>query len=272
MSGFKSQKNGYIRQHDTILYYSKSNKFIFNKEYLPYSKEYIEKMFKHKDERGVRYRLRGDKKYFENERGIPVGTNWTDIHSLQTITQAKEITGYPTQKPLKLLERIIRASTNKGDIVLDPFCGCATTCVAAETLERQWIGIDVSPKAYELVKERLNNPVRMTNFENGDSWQFEGEIIQRTDIPVRTDIAASKPIPYKTMRRKLYRDQGGKCNLCGVNFDEWNLEIDHIHPRSKGGIDNIENRQLLCGHCNRIKSNKTQAEAKAAINKFLKSR
>ena len=262
------QMKQFNRKHDVIFWYSKGKRWTFNGDdvRMPY-KDPNQRPRKAFDTGGsftneniTKMRLRGE---------IPE-THWTDIAI--AVRSSKERVGYPTQKPLKLLERIIRASTNKGDIVLDPFCGCATTCVAAETLERQWIGIDVSPKAYELVKERLNNPVRMTNLQNGDSWQFEGEIIQRTDIPVRTDIAASKPIPYKTMRRKLYRDQGGKCNLCGVNFDEWNLEIDHIHPRSKGGIDNIENRQLLCGHCNRMKSNRSQAEAKAAINKFLKSR
>ena len=72
---------------------------------------------------------------------------------------AKERTGYPTQKPVKLLERIILASSNKNDLVLDPFCGCATTCIAAERHERQWVGIDVSKKAHELVQKRLNREV-----------------------------------------------------------------------------------------------------------------
>ena len=69
----------------------------------------------------------------------------------------KERTGYPTQKPLALLERIIKASSNKSDIVFDPFCGCATTLIAAEKLQRQWIGIDISRKAVDLVKERSRN-------------------------------------------------------------------------------------------------------------------
>lgn len=75
------------------------------------------------------------------------------------INVSKQRTGYPTQKPLALLERIISASSEKGGIVLDPFCGCATTCIAAERLGRQWIGVDVSIKAYEQVKERLQKEV-----------------------------------------------------------------------------------------------------------------
>ena len=68
---------------------------------------------------------------------------------------SKEYVGYPTQKPLALLERIIRASSNEGEVVLDPFCGCATTCVAAERNNRQWIGIDLSPLAFKPVRDRL---------------------------------------------------------------------------------------------------------------------
>ena len=88
---------------------------------------------------------------------------------------ARERMGYPTQKPLALMERIIKASSNERDIVLDPFCGCATTCIAAEKLQRNWIGIDVSHKAYDLVIERLNAEVppgpvqRRSGIQNGYS-------------------------------------------------------------------------------------------------------
>ena len=78
---------------------------------------------------------------------------WLDIPPINP--RAKERLGYPTQKPLALLERIIRASSNPDDIVLDPFCGCATTCVAADRLGRQWVGIDLSPLAARLVRSRL---------------------------------------------------------------------------------------------------------------------
>ena len=93
------------------------------------------------------------KRYLDEMPGNPVDSIWDDIRPVQA--QAKERTGYPTQKPLALLERIIAASSNDGDMVLDPFAGCATACVAAEKLGRQWIGIDLSPKAVELVKMRL---------------------------------------------------------------------------------------------------------------------
>jgi len=92
------------------------------------------------------------KLYLEASAGTAVDDNWQDINRLN---RNKEATGYPTQKPLALLERIIASSTNLNDVVLDPFCGCATTCIAAEKLQRQWIGIDISPKAGDLITHRL---------------------------------------------------------------------------------------------------------------------
>ncbi len=101
---------------------------------------------------------------------------WDDILE----SKGRERTGYPTQKPLALLERIIKASSNEGDIVLDPFCGCATTCIAAERLDRKWIGIDVSVKAFELVKQRLKKEVKSDLFETK-------EVPYTTIPPERTD-------------------------------------------------------------------------------------
>ena len=89
------------------------------------------------------------KRYLNASPGRPLQDIIVDINQLGST--AKERTGYPTQKPLALLERIIKASSNPGDIVFDPFCGCATTLVAADRLQRSWVGIDISPKAAELV-------------------------------------------------------------------------------------------------------------------------
>ena len=93
--------------------------------------------------------------YKSKYEGKLLGNWWADIPSFATRMTAKERTKYPTQKPTALLERIIKASSKEKDLVLDPFCGCATTCIAAEKLGRQWIGIDISKKAYELVERRL---------------------------------------------------------------------------------------------------------------------
>ncbi len=100
----------------------------------------------------------------------PLGNLWTES-CLQLGSKNKEKLGYPTQKPLKLLERIIKASLNEGDIVLDPFCGCGTTVLAAHKLNRQWIGIDISAFAIDLIKEkRLKDPAIQTE---GIPFDFE---------------------------------------------------------------------------------------------------
>lgn len=93
------------------------------------------------------------KMYLDESKGVPAQDVWTDIR-LQT--SAKERIGYPTQKPLALLERIIIASSNAGDLVLDPFCGCGTTVEASETLGRKWVGIDVAIRAIDVIKDRLD--------------------------------------------------------------------------------------------------------------------
>jgi site-specific DNA-methyltransferase (adenine-specific) len=93
------------------------------------------------------------KRYLDEQEGLPISDVWTDIPPLNS--QAQERLGYPTQKPVALLERIVAASSRPGDIVLDPFCGCGTTVHAAQKLGRQWIGVDITPLAVNLIKRRL---------------------------------------------------------------------------------------------------------------------
>jgi len=95
------------------------------------------------------------KRYLDEQEGRPIDTVWTDIPPINS--QAQERLGYPTQKPLALLDRIIKASSNPNDIVLDAFCGCGTALVAAENLGRQWIGIDISPTACRVMAKRLRD-------------------------------------------------------------------------------------------------------------------
>ena len=161
--------------HDTIFFYTKTNQYTFNPIYAerrnpaPYNIQggkVNQLLVYNRDETPPEIIKREKEKgrkviYVENKGGVE--------HDVWSYLRDKEIdyipprslerTGYPTQKPLFLLERIISVSTNENDIVLDPFCGCATTCVAAEKLGRDWVGVDVSQKAYELVKMRLAKEV-----------------------------------------------------------------------------------------------------------------
>ena len=146
--GGKPPKYALHRKHDVIFYYSVGTPK-FNPVFRPMT-EYQKSKFTSIDEHGRKYKeYRGKTRtYLDDLPGSPVPDWWDDIHSLgQTIS--KERVGYPTQKPLVLLKRIIKASSSEEDVVLDPFCGCATTCVAAEDLKRRWAGIDISPKAAE---------------------------------------------------------------------------------------------------------------------------
>ena len=194
------------------------------------------------------------KRYLDEQKGVQVGSVWTDITTLQG--SSKEKTGYPTQKPLALLERIIQAGSNEGDMVLDPFCGCATACIAAERLGRKWVGIDLSPKAAELVRWRLQRDIGLL---------YDG--VHRTDIPRRTDLGLVPRYNVKDNKQLLFGRQEGHCNGCGMYFPYRNLTFDHVVPRSQGGSDHIDNLQLLCGACNSMKGSGTQAELLARLVK-----
>jgi len=176
-------------------------------------------------------------KYYLDEGKI-TEDYWLGIETLNR--EAKERTGYPTQKPLALLKRIILTSSNEGDLVMDPFCGCATTCVAAQQLGRKWIGIDIEKQPVKILIDRLSD----------DAGLFKD--FTATDlIPKRTDL--NEVLPSESIKQGLYKQQKGKCNACGDDFKIWNLEIDHIIPVVKGGGDYYENYQLLCSSCNKIK-------------------
>ncbi|MBU2496691.1 MAG: restriction endonuclease [Nanoarchaeota archaeon] len=141
-------KNAFARKHDTIFFYSKSasENRTFNPQYTPYSNASQELV---KSRGGVSI----DGKTRDLERGAHMTDWWVDINALQTWSPGR--TGYATQKPDDLLERIIRASSNEGDIVLDPFCGCGTAPIEAYRLKRKWVGIDITKKGCEETKERL---------------------------------------------------------------------------------------------------------------------
>ncbi len=198
----QNASKNYPRNNDCILFYTKSDNYTFNvlkgaeSEYKERWKKYIRnnKIFygnvKHKKDKMLMGRIKkiGETESLNDNTVLydfdkeykALDNNWY-ISIIKG--NDKQRTGYPTQKPLTLLERIIEASSNKGDVVLDPFCGCATTCVAAEKLHRRWIGIDVSIKAYELVKERLEKEVA----DPEDLFKFSNIINFKTDPPERTD-------------------------------------------------------------------------------------
>ena len=227
------------RLHDLLMFYSKSDNYNFNILYTDYtdgSKQRKEQGVLHRFKQGHQPVLVSDGTL--DKKGVPENDVW---HIPFIAPSAKERVGYPTQKPLALLNRIIRASSNDGDVVLDPFCGCATALVAADRLQRQWVGIDLSPLAAKLVLKRIRD----------DRGELFDDVIHRTDIPSRTDHGLLPS--YKTHRHTLYGRQEGICAGCRVMFPFRNMTVDHVVPQSKGGNDHLDNLQLLCGACNSAK-------------------
>ena len=187
----------------------------------------------------------GLKRYAASDKGNPPQSLILNPTGFTNYNKGKEWVGYPTQKPRALLDWIIQASSNAGDVVLDPFCGCATTLVAAELRGREWVGIDLSEKAAELVELRAAK-----ESEIGGLFR----ITHRTDQPRRTD--QGKLPPYKTHKQTLFGRQEGHCAGCEFQFQFRNFTIDHRVPRSKGGTDHLDNLQLLCGACNSLKGDR----------------
>jgi len=246
-------KKFFNRKHDIILFYSKSSENKFAMPKTEWTREDLATSRKqkiHVDECGEEWiwmpggKGKSKSKMRRVEEIIQGGKAVSDVWSIPIISSSsKERTGYPTQKPLALLHRIIKASSNENDVVFDPFCGCATTCVAAQQLDRKWIGIDIEKQAVNVLVERLSN----------DAGLFK-DFVNTTLVPQRTDIEIE--LPSASVKERLYKEQRGLCNACGTQFDIRNLEIDHIIPKSKGGGDYYENYQLLCGSCNKIKGNR----------------
>ena len=240
------------KAHDIVLLYAKDGEGIFNREDLliPY-------------ESGMtawRYQKAG--------KEPPKGKTPDDVVIMPSLnTMDGERTGYPTQKPLALYKNFIEASSNPGDVVLDPFVGCATTCVAAERLGRQWVGIDIWENAHEIVLQRLQDEV-------SESIPWNEIVLKETTPPERTDdneVAA--PILCLKIERALQpwqRLTHGKivehlaaaqshmgtmviCAGCGRILEREFMHLDHINPRAQGGANDITNRTLLCQPCNNRK-------------------
>ena len=252
-----ASKRWFSKKHDLLLFYSKSSHYRFNADQVRVRRS--EKSLKRaQNPKGARISATDTTKLATDV--------WLDIPAMNPM--AVERVGYPTQKPLALYEQIVRASSNEGDVVLDPFCGCATTCVSAERLDRQWVGIDIWDRAHEVVIQRIRK-----------AWVFVdapplglSDPIYVKEPPVRTDEGdeavaflqvrerIKEPAGKKMSRAEMYEflltQRGSKCQGCDRSFDDPRyLQLDHNTPRSDGGLNHITNRVLLCGPCNQAKSN-----------------
>ena len=175
LSGFKTKARNYVRGHDIIHFYIKSSNFTWNAPKQAHRKEYLDR-FDKIDEDGRRYFAgRGKRRYLDEveAKGKAVGDVWNDVMSFQQVPTAKENLGYPTQKPEALLERIIKASSNEGDLVLDCFVGSGTTAAVAEKLGRRWIGVDIGRFAIQTTRKRLLDIPGCRPFEVQNLGKYE---------------------------------------------------------------------------------------------------
>lgn len=268
-TGPGNAKKQFPRKHETIFWYTKGKKWTFNYDDIrvPYQKMSTGKTNSIFSE-----------SYELDKRGKIPETWWAEApgNGLTPAPKQKgQYVGYPTQKPIALYARIIQAASNPGDVVLDPFCGCATTLVAAEILERQWVGIDIWEEAHDLVIERLQEKLVLDSDEkpetNPEDFFVKGKVHYRPDIPLRNDdgeiatpylkpkirsveISPDPKMSNREIREALIREHGKVCQGCFRKYeDDRILELDHIKPRVDGGHNGISNKMLLCPPCNKLK-------------------
>jgi site-specific DNA-methyltransferase (adenine-specific) len=218
---WSNSKKGLLNAHQIIFFYSKTSNYKFNQIYDKYSPTTnVDQIFQKRtrNENGkAAYKKADDGTYdlMDKKKGVPLSDVW-EIPYLNP--KAKERVGYPTQKPILLLERIILLATNENDIVLDPFCGSGTTLVAAKLLNRRYIGIDISKEAVSICNKRLDKPIRTESFllqKGKDAYENQSEdVIEILDALGATPVQRNKgidgflvyngemrPIPIKIQRK-----------------------------------------------------------------------
>ena len=214
------------------------------------------------------------KRYLDEQKGLYLNNVWDDIPNLTGTTS--ERTGSPDQKPLALYEKFVLASSNKGDLVLDPFAGCATTIMAAQKNGRRWVGIDRRPDArfhiicrMEGIRAKDAEYIRklplLTNWIDARLAQHDAQF--RTEPPTRSDGGDAAAPVYTTSEKStlthrqiedyLVETFGLQCWACDFKApDERYLQLDHVDPRADGGSNDLDNRVLLCQPCNLAKSDR----------------
>lgn len=272
-TGPSAAQKQFPRKHETILWYSKSDKWTFNADAVrvPYSKDSIERFKDDYDE------TIGSSKIFKSghdfarirekfRQGKIPESWWTKFSPVGRIHKER-CKGWDSQKPLKLYSRLVRVCTNPGDLVIDPFCGCATTLIAAENAGCRWIGMDIDKARVALIEPQLKKLTTNT------LWEKDFKIIEiksKRDLPKRKDDRPSKKemealkdqLSLKQSKSKNYH----YCEICKHPFPYDYLEIDHKQPKAERGGWELKNLQLLCSRCNRCKgSTKTNKQVEKEL-------
>ena len=212
-TGPSGAKKDFPRKHDIIFRYTKTDDYFFNPDAvkIPYSEAFLKRRAYSEGEAGI-FKKKGEHKEEEFLEGKIPPDWWDDIPSGGQVS-SKERLGYPTQKPEKLLERIIKASSNEGDLVLDPFCGCGTTVSVAERLNRQWVGIDITMLAINLIKKRLN-----------DQFKGSGKLLNIFLDGIPKDLTGARALAHKNR----------------FEFEYWALDLVNATPSQSKTKENMK--------------------------------
>ncbi len=207
-SGFKAQANMWIRGHDTILVYKKTTGYVFNKQFLELEEKTIRRYDK-TDENGKRYKIyyqNGQERivYLDKSKGRPITDVWSDIIGFQTVNRGPEYLNYPTQKPEALINRIIIASSNPSDLILDCFIGSGTTAAMAEKLGRRWIACDLGRFAIHTTRKRLLQIDGCKPFVVQNLGKYERQAWRGLEFENAKDIQ-EKEAAYRKFILDLYR-------------------------------------------------------------------
>ncbi len=237
-------RTAFGRKHDTVFSY-KLRLNTFNRQPKPVNDP---KRYKHVDKVGRRYDVNGQGNRYYLDQGQTCDDVWTYIQEKQfqqLNSQAKERLGYPTQKPLALLDRIIKASSSKGDLVLDPFCGCGTTIESAARLGRQWAGIDISSFAIGMIQDKRLRRLGIILSTQGIPYDLVSARKLSVESPFNFESWAIARIPGFSPNIKQVAD-GGIDGRATLATKPENFDSRRALAQTKGGRFNLSNFRDFC--------------------------
>ena len=247
------RNSGFPQKHDNILVYNKTNIKTYNVIYKPYKDQNF-KRYNKEDENGRYALIKRKRSNGENYYGksyVKEGVPETDVWDIPTMSStSKERLGYPTQKPEALLERIIKASSNEGDIVFDPFCGCGTSLAVAKKLRRSYIGIDITPTSCQIIKDRINHqdsiiglfPQSIEEYQKMEPHEFQNLVCRIFDAKNTSPNPNQHSGADGIVKSNLMTNEFGgsliqvkRSKSVGVNVIK-NLEATLMHSNTKIGF------------------------------------
>jgi len=175
------------------------------------------------------------KQYLDDGKGVAVQTLWSDIEALSP--SSRERLGYPTQKPLALLDRIIQASSNENDIVLDAFCGCGTALVAAQNLKRQWIGVDISPTACRVIAHRLHRDCGLRDEEH--LWKIGRGFVLKNLPWTEKRLRELPPFEFENWAVVALGGVKNKAQVGDKGIDGRIFPVSALEGRQQPGVDEL---------------------------------